>query len=146
MKKCVYVNELAAHLPMLLLQYWHHVHYPSFFQFASLVLWFMGYCQTSVLFVPITEDKTGKEGSLDNYRPRAFSRILLKVLEKILPDRLHRWVYWLNMQSVLVLTLKYTVSALKEMVNKCKSETISFYVLYPCFQSIWSCEPQKILI
>lgn len=34
------------------------------------------------------------------------------------------------MQSVLVLTLKYTVSALKEMVNKCRSKTSSVFMCF----------------
>ena len=42
----------------------------------------------SVVLVPVIKDKSGKVGSIDNYRPIALASILSKVLEKLLLDRL----------------------------------------------------------
>ena len=37
----------------------------------------------SVVLVPVIKDKSGKVGSIDNYRPIALASILSKVLEKL---------------------------------------------------------------
>ena len=46
----------------------------------------------SVLLVPVIKDKAGKINGIDNYRPIALASILSKVLEKILLDRLERYI------------------------------------------------------
>ncbi len=42
----------------------------------------------SVTLLPVIEDKAGKVGSLDNYRPIALASVMSKVLERIILDRL----------------------------------------------------------
>ena len=46
----------------------------------------------SVVLVPVIKDKSGKVGSIDNYRPIALASILSKVLEKLLLDRLSMYI------------------------------------------------------
>ena len=42
----------------------------------------------AVTLVPVIKDKTGKVGSLDNYRPIALASVISKVLEKVILQRL----------------------------------------------------------
>ena len=42
----------------------------------------------AVTLVPVIKDKTGKVGSIDNYRPIALASVISKVLEKIILERL----------------------------------------------------------
>ena len=46
----------------------------------------------SVVLVPVIKDKSGKVGSINNYRPIALASILSKVLEKLLLDRLSIYI------------------------------------------------------
>jgi len=45
-----------------------------------------------VLLVPVIKDKTGKINSMDNYRPIAIASIVSKVLERILFNRMEKYI------------------------------------------------------
>lgn len=46
----------------------------------------------TILLVPVIKDKAGKVGCLDNYRPIALASILSKVIERLLLDRVSRYI------------------------------------------------------
>lgn len=46
----------------------------------------------SVILVQVIKDKAGKVGSIDNYRPIVHTRILSKVLERLILDRLSEYI------------------------------------------------------
>lgn len=53
----------------------------------------------SITLVPVIKDKTGKVGSLENYRPIALASVS-KVLERILLDHLCKYVGTSDNQSL----------------------------------------------
>ena len=55
----------------------------------------------SVVLIPIIKDKKAKISSIDNYRPVAIARVVSKVVERILLDRLSEYLDSMVTNSVL---------------------------------------------
>lgn len=117
-----------------------HLRFASHRVFVLLALSFSGMLvhgilsssMLSVLLVPVIKDKTGKISSIENYRPIALTSVLSKVLERILLDRLEKYVVTTDYQFGFKSKhgTDMCIYALKEAVSKYTKQNSTMFLCF----------------
>lgn len=94
--------------------------------------WSLPDSMISVLLIPVLKDKAGKIVSLDNYRPIALARVVSKIVELVLLDKISKFVTSSDCQFGFKAKLgtDMCIYSLKEFIAKYNNQNSSVFMCF----------------